>query len=213
MKPLLVAFILTWFYFGLFCVVEVQPQRKPTALVPTFAPSLFNQQRNEAQHAQKPGSFNAPEAMTLDIGMQLTVDVKKPESGTVPADAGQRGAADKKADPEAEIRAAMADTSKVLVIVDARGDWAVFPVTGISEVSGNNVTVKAGTFTIADCQGRGSEKKQAEQLMAKWKSRKGENVIVVSDGGKMWGLTFSFGELKADRRFEVKKVILPATPK
>lgn len=39
---------------------------------------------------QDGSSRNAPKAMSLDKNMQLTVDVKKPESGTVPADAGQR---------------------------------------------------------------------------------------------------------------------------
>jgi hypothetical protein len=39
---------------------------------------------------QAGSSGNAPKAMSLDKSMQLTVDVKKPESGTVPADAGQR---------------------------------------------------------------------------------------------------------------------------
>lgn len=110
-------------------------------------------------------------------------------------------------DLEADIRAAMSDPSKALVIVDTQDLWAVFPVTGISEVAGNKVTVKAGTFAIADCQGFGSSKKQAESLLAKWKSRKGENYIVVSSGG-MQMITFFFGELKEVRTFEVKKIIL-----
>lgn len=42
-----------------------------------------------AHPQQNPGSFNAPKAITLDKGMQLTVDVKKPEGGTVPSEAGQ----------------------------------------------------------------------------------------------------------------------------
>jgi len=109
-------------------------------------------------------------------------------------------------DLETDIRAAMSDSSKALVIVDSDDLWAVFPVTGISEVAGNKVTVKAGTFVIADCQSSGSPKKQAEKLLAKWKSRKGENYIVASSGG-MQMITFFFGELKEVRTFEVKKVI------
>jgi hypothetical protein len=115
--------------------------------------------------------------------------------------------AQSESDLEADIRAAMSDSSKVLVIVDSEDLWAVFPVTGISEVAGNKVTVKAGTFVIADCQSAGSPKKQADKLLAKWKSRKGENYIVASSGG-MQMITFFFGELKEVRTFEVKKVVL-----
>lgn len=113
---------------------------------------------------------------------------------------------------EADIRAAMANPSNVLVIIDTQDSWAVFPVSGIGEVAANSVTVNAGTFVVADCQGAGSQKKQAAQLLAKWKSRQGENYIVVSSGG-MQMLTFFFGELKEARTFEVKKIMLPAPPK
>ncbi|MCK7479507.1 MAG: hypothetical protein M0C28_20800 [Candidatus Moduliflexus flocculans] len=113
---------------------------------------------------------------------------------------------------EADIRAAMANPSNVMVIIDTQDSWAVFPVSGISEVAGTSIIVKEGTFVIADCQGAGSAKKQAGQLLAKWKSRQGDNVIVVSGGG-MQMLTFFFGELKEARTFEVKKIMLPAPPK
>jgi hypothetical protein len=126
-----------------------------------------------------------------------------------PAGADQKAASN----PEADVRAAMGAPANVLVIVDVTGHWAVFPVAEIGEVAGAKVTIKAGTFVIADCQGAGSMKKQAEQLQAKWKSRKGENYIVVSDGGRMKMLTFFIGELKEDRLFEVKTVVLAGPPK
>ncbi len=112
---------------------------------------------------------------------------------------------------EARIRAAMGDPSNVMVVVDTQDIWAVFPVSGIGEVAANRVTVNAGTFVIADCMGAGSQKKQAAQLLAKWKSRQGENYIV--SGGGMQMLTFFFGELKEARTFEVKQIVLPAPPK
>jgi len=113
---------------------------------------------------------------------------------------------------EADIRAAMGNPANVMVVIDVQDSWAVFPVSGIGEVAGNRVTVNAGTFVIADCMGAGSQKKQAAQLLAKWKSRQGENYIVVSSGG-MQMLTFFFGELKEARTFEVKQIVLPAPPK
>ncbi len=113
---------------------------------------------------------------------------------------------------EARIRAAMGDPANVMVVVDTQDTWAVFPVSGIGEVAANRVTVNAGTFVITDCQGAGSQKKQAAQLLAKWKSRQGDNYIVVSGGG-MQMLTFFFGELKEARTFEVKQIVLPAPPK
>jgi len=66
--------------------------------------------------------------------------------------------------PEADIRAAIADAPKVLVVSEPNGDWGFFPVSGIGEVSGAKVTVKAGAFVITQCpEGSGSPKKMAEQ--------------------------------------------------
>jgi hypothetical protein len=120
--------------------------------------------------------------------------------------------AKKPTDPEADLRAAMADAANVLVILYNQNHLAVFPVSGISEVTGLNVTIKAGTFVIHSCQSSSSPKKLAEQLLPKWKSRKGDNLVVVKEGGMM-AYTFFFGELKEDKAFTVEKVILVGKPK
>ena len=130
--------------------------------------------------------------------------------------------ADKKnADPVTEMRVAMADAESVLVVVaDSQprpyvprpGHLAVFPVSGITNVDGNRVTVKAGTFVIADMNEVEQPKKVAGELLAKWKSRKGENLMVVRESGKTMAYTFFFGELKEDRTFEVNKVIVAGKP-
>jgi hypothetical protein len=93
------------------------------------------------------------------------------------------------------------------------GSMAVFPVSGIANVDGNRVTVKAGTFVIADMNEVEQPKKAAEQLLAKWKSRKGDNLIAVREGRGMVAYTFFLGELKEDRTFAVVKVVLAAKPK
>ncbi|MBZ5513043.1 MAG: hypothetical protein LAN70_17995 [Acidobacteriia bacterium] len=128
----------------------------------------------------------------------------------------------KDADPATEIRAAMADPENVVVViadpmprqyVPRPGNMAVIPVSGIANLDGSRVTVKAGTFVIADMQEVEKPKKAAEQLLAKWKSRTGDNYIVVPEGARKMMYTFFFGELKADRTFNVVNVVLAAKPK
>jgi hypothetical protein len=125
-------------------------------------------------------------------------------------------------DPATDIRTAMTDPENVVVViadpvarpyVPRPGNMAVFPVSGIATVEGTRVTVKAGTFAIADMNEVEQPKKAAEPLLAKWKSRKGDNLIVVKEGGRMVMYTFFFGELKQDRTFTVVKVVMAARPK
>ena len=122
--------------------------------------------------------------------------------------------AQKPEDIEAEIRKAQKDGSTVLVVMDVKDKYCVFPVSGISEVAKNSVTVKKGTFTILDAKGDYPAAKTARELLAEWKAPTpgGGNIFATVDSDAK-GVSGQIGKLKEDLTIEVKKILLTSAQK
>lgn len=70
---------------------------------------------------------------------------------------------------ETAIRSAQKDNANVFVVVDIAGKHRAFPVSGLGKVDENRITIKKGTFVVAEISVEGSHEKIAERFLDMWK--------------------------------------------
>lgn len=114
-------------------------------------------------------------------------------------------------DIEMTIRKAQKDSANVVVVLDVKDKYYVFPVTGLAEVSKNKITVHKGVFVISEGEGKGTPDKLAVAFLNAWKHpppKVAGNLTVKQDDETKSIILIAHGELKEDLTLEVKKVLL-----
>jgi aryl-alcohol dehydrogenase-like predicted oxidoreductase len=99
-------------------------------------------------------------------------------------------------------------------VIDLKDKYYVFPVSGITNVAKNKVTVKEGSFGIVSAKGDYPAAKTARELLEIWKQPLpgGGNVFAMADSDGR-GVSEEIGKLKRALTIEVKKILLTSVQK